>query len=315
MIARAHGQLGIDLGGTKVAFVARVRFEPEAAPGQGADARDADAVGRYLWPATGGLDADIGALGTWCRAIRDGYRGAIGSVGAAVPATLDASGRVVTWPNRPHWAGFDLRGFLEATFGGAVVRCADDGNLAALAEAHQSGLADLAYVGVGTGIGGGLVLGGKIRPRLADGCEIGHLLIDLNGVVCTCGRQGCVQAVASGPATLRRAGQYRGVPVSAADLADGLARGESWAVTAVTESARALAAVVVNLGELLRVELVRIGGGFASSLDGLIPAVLAEAARLGRPGHPPAAVEAAAFGPDSSLYGALLLADSALDSG
>lgn len=299
MTTESAGPLGVDLGGTKVAFIAR----------------DTADLGRYRWPAASALEADIDALGTWCREIRDRYQGTIGSVGAAVPATLDAAGQVVTWPNRPYWAGFGLIGFLESRFPGAVVRWADDGNLAALAEASQSGLADLAYMGVGTGIGGGLVLGGQVRPRLADGCEIGHLLIDLNGAPCTCGRQGCVQAVASGPATLGRAGQSRGSPVTVAELADGFARRERWAVSAVTESARALAAVVVNLGELLRVRLVRIGGGFAASLECLIPEIRAEAARLGRPGHPTAGIEAAVFGSDSSLYGALLLADRVCQSG
>jgi kanosamine 6-kinase len=229
-------------------------------------------------------------------------------VGAAVPATLDQDGRVVTWPSRPDWVGFPLLRFLEETFPGAVVRFADDGNLAALAEARESGYADLAYLGVGTGIGGGLVVGGRVRPRLADGCEIGHMVVDLGGEVCTCGRRGCVQSVASGPATLRRAELSLGCTVSVNELADGFAYGEDWAVMTVTQSARALAAAVVNLGELLRIGMVRIGGGFASSLKCLIPAVVAEAAALGRPGHPLADIQAAVLGPNSSLYGALLLA-------
>ncbi len=300
-------QLGIDLGGTKVAFLWRTQAQ---GPARAQDAQDPQPPVRYLWPRAGDLDADIGALRTWCGAARDRCPGPIGSVGAAMPATLDARGRVVAWPSRPHWVGFGVVEFLEREFAGAVVRWADDANLAALAEANHSGLGDLGYIGVGTGVGGGLVLDGQIRPALASGCEIGHVIIDLDGPACRCGRQGCVQAIASGPATLRRAGHYRGGQdaVSAAELSDGFDRRDSWAVSALTESARALAAVVVNLGELLGVERVRIGGGFGASVACLIPAVAGEAARLGRPGHPQPGIEAAVLGADSSLHGALLLA-------
>ena len=297
------GQLGIDIGGTKVAFIAR----PDLAAGCGA-AESWRPVLRRDWPSSSGLSADLDALGAWCAEVRAASPGPIGSVGASVPATLGPDGQVTTWPNRPHWAGFALLGFLRGELPGARIRCADDGNLAALAEARESGQPDLAYLGVGTGVGGGLVLGGRVRPTLSEGCELGHLIIDSGGPVCTCGRRGCLQAVASGPATLRRAGLARGRQVQLGELADGYASGESWAVGVVTESAVALAAAVVNLTELLKIGLVRIGGGFAATLTSLIPAVITETARLARPGHPPARIEPAVLGADSSLRGALLLA-------
>src|SRR4029077_840695 len=96
-----RGQLGIDLGGTKVAFLTRHQDAART---------------RYLWPETGRLEGDIDALGAWCHAARESYPGTICSVGAAVPATLDRDGRVVTWPSRPNWAGFPLLAFLEGTF-------------------------------------------------------------------------------------------------------------------------------------------------------------------------------------------------------
>jgi kanosamine 6-kinase len=299
------GQLGIDIGGTKVAFIAR----PE--PAARCDAAESGWPElRRDWPLASGLSADLDSLAAWCAEVRAASPAPIGSVGASVPATLGPDGQVITWPNRPHWVGFELLAFLRREFPGASISYSDDGNLAALAEARESGQPDLAYLGVGTGVGGGLVLGGKVRPTLTDGCELGHLIIDSGGPACTCGRRGCLQAVASGPATLRRARLARGREIQMGELTAGYADGEGWAVAAVTESAAALAVVVVNLTELLKIGLVRIGGGFAAALTGLIPVVAAETARLARPGHPPARVEPAVFGADSSLHGALLLADA-----
>lgn len=240
---RRSGQPGIDIGGTKVAFIARPG--PEGGRGAGSWQREL----RRCWPSSGGLSADIAALRTWCR---QAGSGSIGSVGTSVPATLDPGGRVSTWPNRPHWTGFALADFLRREFPGARVSWGDDGNLAALAEARESGTPDLAYLGVGTGVGGGLVLGGRVIPRLGDGCEIGHMIVAAGGAVCTCGRRGCVQVVASGPATLRRAELASGRRVGADELDDGFARQAEWAIQAVTESAQALACAVVNVAELLR---------------------------------------------------------------
>jgi kanosamine 6-kinase len=287
--------LGIDFGGTKIAF--------RAVAGHGA------AVDTYcLWPVPGSLESDVAAFDASLRDLRARCPAPIVSVVVAMPGTVSRGGQISAWPNRPGWVGFDLGQFLVSRFSQARVRWADDGQIAALAEARQAGCANLAYIGVGTGIGGGLVLRGKPCPSLDSGCELGHLVIDRRGPVCRCGRRGCLQALASGPATLSRASELCGKPVSPAEFLDAWAAGQRWALDAGQESAAALAVAVIILTELLGPKLIRIGGGFAREYTGFVAAVAAEAAALDRPAHQHAQIEAAAFGGLSSLAGALLLA-------
>lgn len=290
--------LGIDFGGTKVAL---------AVSGVGADCWQGTPDAYFRWPAPGNLESDLAALDAGLSALRARLRDKIWSVGVAMAATV-IDGRVAAWPNRPFWTGLDVAAVLCSRFPGAKIRWADDGQAAALAEARQASCADLAYLGVGTGVGGGLVLGGRPWPRLDVGSELGHLVIDRAGPKCRCGRNGCVQAIASGPATVERAAALRGGPVSVTGLLAAHAAGEPWAVRAVRTTAAALATVVVNLTEIISPSLIRIGGGFGSAITGLVAEVAAEADALGRPAHPRAPIQPAAFGGGSSLAGALLLA-------
>ncbi|MEU6593904.1 ROK family protein [Streptomyces sp. NPDC046881] len=296
--------LGIDVGGTKVAL----RAEDE-----GREFYETS----FRWPerppaADGpGWSADLAALGEWTTALRERWRRPIGSVGVAMPASVDAEGRVVTWPNRPSWTGLDLGAALRGLFPGAEVSWADDGDLAALAEARAAGSPDVVYVGVGTGIAGGVLVAGRPLPGLDRGsCELGHLVVDRAGPPCSCGRRGCVQAVAAGPATLRRAAELRGAEVAFGELAEAFADGDDWAVRAVRESCRAVAAAVIGASELLALEVAVIGGGFAHGIPGFTDEVAREAARLARPGRH-VTVREATLGGLSSLHGALLLARGA----
>ncbi|MEU3569783.1 ROK family protein [Kitasatospora sp. NPDC036755] len=289
------------MGGTKVAF----RLETEGLPPYQA---------AFPWPAAASLSADLAALAREVGALggHDHGHGPIEAVGVAMPATVDRSGRVTTWPNRPYWTGLDLGAALRELFPGAEARWADDGDLAALAEARLAGCRDVVYLGVGTGIGGGVVLDGRLLPGIGRGsCEIGHLVVDRSGAVCACGRRGCVQAVASGPATLRRAAELRGAPVEFAELATAFAAGDGWATAAVEESCDALAAAAVGVSELTSPELVLVGGGFAHGLPGFTDLVAERVRRIGRPGGPAVTVRAAALDGLSSLHGAVLLARGA----
>ncbi|HKN53621.1 MAG TPA: ROK family protein [Amycolatopsis sp.] len=260
----------------------------------------------FRWP-SGEVDEDLAELATRVRALQGAD--AFEAVGVAMPATLDEAGRVVAWPGRPSWVGLDLARWLRVQFPGIEARCADDGDLAAVAEAHEARCANLVYFGVGTGIGGGAVVGGRPCPGFDRGsCEIGHLVVDASGPQCDCGRRGCVQAIAAGPATLRRAASARGRPVSFSELARGYPAGEPWAVTSIEESCTALAVAVVNLGELLHPERVLIGGGFGAGIPGFAATVGRFVAELSRPGRSAPPVGRAVLGGRSSLRGAMLLA-------
>jgi kanosamine 6-kinase len=162
---------------------------------------------------------------------------------------------------------------------------------------------------VGTGIGGGIVLDGRLCPGSARGsCETGHMIVDRAGPECDCGRYGCLQAVASGPATLRRAAALRGRDVSFTELRTALAEEQPWAVDTLEDSCAALAAAATSLAELVHPDRITIGGGFAAGLPGFVERVRRHTRRLARPGGAPVVLADAALGGLSSLQGALLLA-------
>ncbi|MED7954525.1 ROK family protein [Kitasatospora sp. NPDC058201] len=296
----ARGLLGIDVGGTKVALRAE-----GGAPG--GPVRTEEAV--LPWPEARGAAADWAALADAVARLRERWGGDFTAVGVAMPATVGPDGRVLAWPGRPGWEDFGLAPALRELFPAATVGWADDGDLAALAEAVHAGRDHLVYLGVGTGVGGGVVHRGAPLPGPSRGsCEAGHLIVDRGGPRCDCGRHGCLQATASGPATLRRAALLRGAPVGFAELRAALAGGEPWAEEAVEETCSALAAAAVSLAELFHPELTVVGGGFADGLPGFAARVEAHAAALARPGGPAPAIRPAALGGLSSLHGAVALA-------
>jgi kanosamine 6-kinase len=304
--ASVAGVLGIDIGGTKVAL----RIEP-AATGTAAPVE-----ATFQWQRAVPALRDVDDLATQVGALLSRWAGPVGAVGVAMPGTVDAAGLVTTWPGRPSWTGLAFVDMLRALVPGAAVAHADDGDVAALAEAAAAGRSDIVYIGVGTGIGGGIVLGGRPCPGPARGsAEVGHMVIAMDGPPCTCGRRGCVQALACGPATLRRAILHRDADTTAtadgdvgfAELRASWLDGRDWAVRAVRESAAAVAVAVTGLAELLHPDLAVVGGGFADGLPGFTDAVAEHTQALGRPGHPPVPVQAAVLGGLSSLAGAILL--------
>jgi kanosamine 6-kinase len=289
------GQMGIDVGGTKVALRVEGAGRSEEAS--------------FRWRPSVSPDEDLTDLAQAVSEMRHHWAGPVSAVGVAMPATLGVDGRVATWPGRPSWSGLDVKGAFQELFPGATVTYADDGDLAALAEARHAGVADVVYIGVGTGIGGGIVLGGKLCPGPERGsCEVGHLIVDRSGPQCDCGRNGCVQAMASGPATLRRAAARRGRDVDFGELRAGWLAREAWAAEVISESCAAVATAIVGLSELVHPTIAVVGGGFADGMPGFVTTVGEHVRELTRPGVGPVPVQAAGLGGLSSLRGAILLA-------
>jgi kanosamine 6-kinase len=262
----------------------------------------------FSWPESSTAGHDLDLLGGWVEP-HLAARPAPAAIGIAMPATFDRAGVVVAWPGRPSWVGLDLAAALRGIFGTVPVAWADDGDLAALAEADHVGCPNLLYIGIGTGVAGGLVHDGRPWPGPERGsCELGHLVVDMTGPRCDCGRRGCLQAIASGPATLRRAAELRGGPVTPDRLARGVTLDEPWATAAVARSAEAVAAAAVGVAELAHPDLVLIGGGFGLKVMDIVAGVAREAHALRRDGTQPLTVRPAALDTRSSLVGALHLA-------
>ncbi|HEX8720252.1 MAG TPA: ROK family protein [Pyrinomonadaceae bacterium] len=247
--------VGLDVGGTQV----------RAALARG---------GRVLagraerWPAglsaAGELDfvADV-ALGLV------GEAGAgVAAAGVSLAALLDAEGRVVQWPNRPEWRGLAFREQLSARLAAPVV-VEDDANAAALAEAAFGagrGCRHLLVLMVGTGVGAGLVLDGRLfRGRRGWAGEIGHVTVLPGGPECPCGKRGCLQVLSAGRALERVAAEHGLTHPS--QLAEAAAGGELWASEALSASGRWLGFALAGAVNLLDLELIVVGGGLSGLGD------------------------------------------------
>lgn len=130
----------------------------------------------------------------------------IGGVGLGCPGTVDPSSGIVRYANNLHWELFDLRSALKARTG-FLVQLANDANAAALGEAAAGCAKDAesaVILTLGTGVGGGVVLNGKLLTGYTGAAsELGHMVIVDGGEPCTCGRRGCLEAYASATGLIR----------------------------------------------------------------------------------------------------------------
>ncbi|MFD7537939.1 ROK family protein [Streptomyces sp. NPDC059819] len=197
--------------------------------------------------------------------------GAIG-IGSAGP--VDASAGTVSPVNIPGWRGFPLVERVRAATGGLDVELVGDG-VAMTAAEHWLGAArghdNALCLVVSTGVGGGLVLDGKLHPGpTGNAGHIGHISVDLDGDPCPCGARGCVERIASGPNIARRALDNGWRPgsdgdTSAAAVASAARSGDPVAVASFERAAQALAAGIAATATLVEIDIAVIGGGVAGA--------------------------------------------------
>lgn len=262
-------KVGIDVGGTKCLGVAL-----------GDDGSVVDEQRRPTPRGAGSLPALIETLAELATAL-----GADGRVGVGVPGLVTRQGVLRAAPNLDGVADLDVAGLLGARLG-HIVAVSNDATCAALAE-HSSGAGqgfdDMVLVTLGTGIGGGLVLQGRLQVG-AHGFtgEYGHMVVDPDGPPCPCGRRGCWERYASGSGLARLAREAAiGRRV---DRVIELAGGDPEAVRgemvqqAAREGDRAAQAVIDQFGRWVALGLVNLtnaldpgafvlGGGLAAGAD------------------------------------------------
>ena len=195
------------------------------------------------------------------------------AVAAAHSAVVDAGSPVVLRaPNLPRLDGSRPADALAARLG-LPVTVDNEATLGALA--HLDLAPNLVYVSAGIGVGGGIVLDGRVyRGARGLAGELGHVVVDRAGPACGCGGRGCVERYAGTAALLADAG--------AADLdalVDALAGGDGRAVAATTRAAAALGAGLASVLNVLDVPVVVLGGTFARLAPHVEPALSAELAR------------------------------------
>jgi glucokinase len=208
-------------------------------------------------------------------------------IGICAPGPLDPrTGVVLNPPNVPCWRNFPLVAEIQQRYG-VKARLDNDANAAALAESLWGagrGYGNVFYACIGTGIGTGIVLDGKIfHGRTGSAAEGGHVSIDYRGPVCNCGKKGCIEALASGTAIARRAREALGATRNAGSELLAMANGEASAIRSEMVGAAAkagdpiaqqvladtteyLAAWLGNIVDLLEPDVMILGGGVSEML-------------------------------------------------
>ena len=276
--------VGVDVGGTKVAAgmvnaAGEITYQTRT-PMAAGDAR-------------AGLAAVISAIDGVREASRaDNEKNSpVDGIGICAPGPLDpCKGIVINPPNLPGWRNFPLAAEVSKNYN-VPVRLDNDGNAAALAEALWGagrGFRNVFCATIGTGIGTGIVFDGHIyHGRTGAAAEGGHNTIDYRGPRCGCGKLGCIEALASGPAIARRAAEKvakllndgLGHTSIILDLAGGhLGRitseivgkayeaGDALAKDVLNETAVLLAVWLGNIVDLLEPDVMIIGGGAGAML-------------------------------------------------
>jgi glucokinase len=308
---------GIDLGGTKIQ--AAIIDEDHTVLGSA----------RRPTPTSGGPEQVAQEMET---ALRDAAKAAeldparLGGVGVGSPGTIDA-GVVTSARNLPGWEGaFPLAATLQSALG-CEVRVGNDVQVATDAEFKLgAGRLYSSLLGVfwGTGVGGGLILDGKPWTGRGAAGEIGHMVVEIDGARCTCGRRGCMEAYAGRAAmeehvgTLVKKGRKTDLftlmeerdrtRMTSGIWARALERGDKLAGHVIERAVRALGAGIASAVNVLDVEGVIIGGGLGIRLghpyakriaDAMQPHLFSDS----RPPH----VHVAALGDLGGAIGAALL--------
>jgi glucokinase len=267
--------LGVDIGGTKVA-VGLVD------PG-GKIVRQA----RRPMVANDGPEAALQAVTDAIDILWSSADGRLRSIGICAPGPLDPqSGVVLNPPNLPCWRNFPLAEKVAKHYR-LPVKLDNDANAAALAETiwgAARGYHYVFYATIGTGIGTGIVLDGRIYHGYSGAAgEGGHVSIDYGGPVCACGKRGCIEILAAGPAIGARARAKIAAAPSRASSLLALAKEEVAAVTSemvgqanatgdplaheiLQETVELLTAWLGNIVDLLDPDILVMGGGVAAML-------------------------------------------------
>lgn len=313
--------VGVDVGGTKVAVLVT---------------RDSDTVVNRARLATDTGSGDAAAQGI-AAAIRAALEGTdygvqdIRAIGVATPGQIDVENGIVTFAANIPWRMYPLRDRLKEALGlGADVPVVvdNDANVAALGEQVYGagrGSKDMIYMTLGTGIGGGVIINGRVfHGGLGFAGEIGHIILLADGPLCGCGQHGCLEVLAAGPAILRYAreslkqgqqsalsgqeGQLTGVAVAQAAEA-----GDPVAKAAFEKAGHYLGLGILSIFRAFDPQTLVIGGGLAAVGDLLLEPArkTIDAGSSGNLAYVNNLLRMSTLGEDAGVWGAVALAAQA----
>lgn len=308
--------LAADIGGTKILAIA-------------ATARGKILVRHYVSTAAAqGPEVVVRRLLQALRQVGDfspSARPSAAGIGVAAAGLINSKdGLVITSPNLPEWQDVPLKERVERELG-LETYLLNDANAAALGE-HRfgagRGVKDLIFITVSTGIGGGIILGGKLYAGSTGMAgEVGHMTISVDGPLCHCGNRGCLESLASGWAVAREAQKaiaggaktsLRGMAGSKPDsitaemVFQAAEKGDALASEIIHKAASYLGVGLANLVNLFNPQLIIIGGGLSQMGDRLFePAERVMKERAFTPPAQAVKLVPAALGGDAGVLGAV----------
>jgi glucokinase len=302
--------VGVDVGGTKIAA--------------GVVTPEGEILDEVRYPTPASSKRLVESIARAVAEVKDGYE--VGGVCLAVPGQIfSPENKVVFSPNLHAVEGIPLKKVLEPKIG-LPLTIENDNSAAAWGEFRfgtGGDLNHLVFVGLGTGIGGGVISHGVLlRGAQGSGGELGHVTIQATGPRCACGNHGCLEALASGTAIGRRA---REVAVERPDSALGrlaverkilgedvteLAReGDEAALSVLEEAGRWLGIGIAGFINIFDPEVVVIGGAAAKAGELILKSARREVSlRVLSPSRDLAEIKVATLGPKSGVLGAAALA-------
>ena len=309
--------IGIDLGGTNIAA--------------GLVSESGEVLGKVCIPTSSerGSESIIEGLSEACEVLQKeaGFdRADLKAIGIGVPGMMDPdTGIVIFCPNIPI-ENVDLTARLKEQWG-VPVFVNNDANCAALAEAHVGSAKDTSNaicITLGTGVGGGIIIDNKIYSGFNGAAgEVGHLLVQLDGRQCGCGRKGCWETYASATGLIKTTREYMQEhpetamwelvgndleKVSGRTAFDAMRKGDEGGKAVVDIYIKHLAAGVIDLINIFQPEVLCVGGGISNEGDTLLNPLqkLVDEARYTR-GVPQTTIKRALLGNDAGIVGAAML--------
>jgi glucokinase len=295
---RAPVVIGLDVGGTKIL--------------SGLVDRDGRVLREEEVPSPDG--SEEGVLAALDGAVEALLEDSVAAVGYGIPANLErGTGRILRAVNLP-LDDVDLVSRSRERFG-LPVGIENDASAATLAEWRRGagrGTQNLVMLTLGTGVGGGVVIDGRLFRGWA---ELGHIVIQEGGAECSCGGRGHLEALASGTAGDGVAQELYGPEADARSLVSRAKEGDERARDALARIGHSLGAGIASLVNVFDPELVVVGGGFGAAAGDLVLDPAREAARREAiaPANRTLRVVPAELGSDAGLVGAGLVAFEALD--
>lgn len=303
--------IGVDIGGMSIKV------------GAVDSAGNIIAKGKVATDIAGGAQKIISDIGKLVLALADCAKGECGGVGVGCPGAVNSTLGTVDRAYNLNWHNVGLAEDLGRIVG-MPVKVSNDANVAALAEAMfgvGKMYSDTIFLTLGTGVGGGIVLGGKLyEGNEGKGAELGHMVLSVDGEQCSCGRRGCMEAYCSASALIRETKKAMQADKASAmwkfspslDDVDGKTafecskQGDKSAIAVVDFFVKYLGEGMLNFANIFRPQAIILGGGVCAQGDYLVDKVknYCEQRKYGFADTPKFDILVAKLGNDAGIIGA-----------